>query len=184
MECEYELRCMNNEKCFRCFNLNLLKLPEDKFKTRHRKNKVIDKKVSNSSDSGKDLEQTVADQLNSIPTMREVRRSRGSGNKRFEKGDVLDEILNLECKERKGNELTGGDKSFSIKRSWLEKAAEEASIEGKITALPFRFKNDENIYIIMQDCNIIELVNMCKAYKHDNEIKQREIELLKKQLNK
>jgi hypothetical protein len=53
---------------------------------------------------------------------------------------VLDEILNLECKERKGNMLSGGDKSISIKRSWLEKAEEEASMENKISALPFRLK--------------------------------------------
>jgi hypothetical protein len=182
MDCEFENRCLNASKCFRCFNNTLLKLPEDKIKTKYRKNKVYDKRVADSDDSWTDLEQTVADKLNAVPTMQEVRRSRGSGNQWFEKGDVLDEILNLECKERKGNELVGGDKSLSVKRSWLEKAEEEASMENKISALPFRFKNDENIYIIMKDSSIIELVNMCKAYRQDNEVKAREIELLKEQL--
>lgn len=182
MSCEFENRCLNTSKCYRCYGETLLKLPEDKQLQKYKKKKVFNKSVADSKDSWKDLEQSVADKLNAMPTMKEVRRSRGSGNSWFEKGDVLDEILNLECKERKGSELIGGDKSFSIKRSWLEKAAHEASIEGKITALPFRFKNDENIYIIMQDCNIIELVNMCKAYKHDNEMKTQEIELLKERL--
>lgn len=181
MDCEFENRCLNNSKCFRCRNQHLLKLPEDKIKTKFKKNKVYDNRVASSDESWGDLEQSVADKLNAVPTMKEVRRSRGSGNQWFEKGDVLDEILNLECKERKGSELVGGDKSFSIKRSWLEKAQEEADEERKVSALPFRFKNDENIYIIMQDCNIIELVNMCKAYRQDNEVKAREIELLKQE---
>jgi hypothetical protein len=34
----------------------------------------------------------------------------------------------------------------------------------------------------MKDSSIIELVNMCKAYRQDNEVKTREIELLKQQL--
>lgn len=182
MDCEYELRCLNNSKCFRCFNQRLLKLPEDKFKNKFKKNKVHSTKVANSKDSWKDLEQTMADELNKVPTMQEVRRSRGSGNTWFEKGDVLDEILNLECKERKGNELKGGDKSISIKKSWLDKADEEATMERRITALPFRFKGEDKIYIIMQAFNIAELVNMCKAYKHDNEVKTKEIQLLKQQL--
>lgn len=182
MDCEFESRCLNNSKCFRCFNETLLKLPEDKYKSKFKKNKVYDKRVADSDNSWEDLEQTVADKLNAVPTIREVRRSRGSGNQWFEKGDVLDEILNLECKERKGNMLSGGDKSISIKRSWLEKAEEEAAMENKISALPFRLKNDENIYIIMKDSSIIELVNMCKAYRQDNEVKAREIELLKEQL--
>lgn len=182
-ECEYENRCLNNTKCFRCFGQSLLKLPEDKkLKKYNKQKKVHDNRVAQSDKSWADLEQTVTDKLNAIPTIQEVRRSRGSGNVWFEKGDVLDEILNLECKERKGNELAHGDKSFSIKRLWLEKANKEAQMENKIMALPFRFKNDENIYIIMQDCNIIELVNMCKAYKHDNKLKAEEIKLLKKQL--
>lgn len=183
MDCEFENRCLNASKCFRCTNNHLLKLPEDKIKTKYKKNKVYDNRTAGSDNSWEDLEQSVADKLNAVPTMLEVRRSRGSGNTWFEKGDVLDEILNLECKERKGNTLVGGDRSFSIKKSWLDKAEEEASTERKISALPFRFKNDENIYIIMQDCNIIELVNMCKAYRQDNEVKTKEIELLKKEVD-
>lgn len=114
MSCEFENRCLNTSKCYRCYGETLLKLPEDKQLQKYKKKKVFNKSVADSKDSWKDLEQSVADKLNAMPTMKEVRRSRGSGNSWFEKGDVLDEILNLECKERKGSELIGGDKSFSL----------------------------------------------------------------------
>ena len=55
----------------------------------------------------------------------------------FEKGDIVDSILHPECKERKGNELKSGEKSISIKREWLEKAAEECKFEDKTMCLPF-----------------------------------------------
>lgn len=181
MACEFDSRCKNNDKCFRCFDNALLKFPDDKFnKSNSRaRNKRV---VQSADDSWKDLEQTMVDDLNNVPNIAQARRSRGSGNTWFEKGDVLDQIVNLECKERKANELKGGDKSISIKKSWLDKAEEEASTEGKVSALPFRFKNDDKVYIIMESCNIIELVNMCKAHIRDNDVKTKEIELLKERL--
>lgn len=187
MDCQYENRCLNSSKCFRCFDESLLKLPEDKLKAKSKKNtKVYDKRKADADNSWEDLEQTIADKLNAIPTIKEVtRRSRGSGNQWFEKGDVLNSILKLECKERKGSELAGGDKSISIKRLWLEKAKEEAINDNKTMALPFRFKGDnDNIYIIMQDSDIIELVNTLQAYKIDNEMKEKELSILKEQLKK
>ena len=182
MSCEFENRCKNNTKCFRCFGESMLKLPEDKFS--RAKNKIHSTKVANADDSWKDLEQTMVDELNSVPNIAKARRSRGSGNIWFEKGDVLDRILNLECKERTANELQCGDKSMSIKKSWLTKAEDEAATDGKVSALPFRFKNDDKVYIIMESCNIIELVNMLKSYAQDNDIKTKEIELLKERLKK
>lgn len=185
MDCEFENRCLNTSKCFRCFNNSLLKLPEDKKKKTYKKqNKVYDKRKADSEESWKDLEQTMADKLNAVPTMKEVKRSRGSGNQWFEKGDVLDTILKLECKERKGSQLSSGEKSISIKKMWLEKATEEAVEDNKIMALPFRFKNDDKVYIIMEDSSIIDLVNMLKAYKLDNETKANEIAVLKEMLKK
>ena len=182
MSCEYENRCLNNTRCFRCFNENLLKLPEDKFKKSQRKTKAFDSRKANSKNSWEGLEQDMVDGLNQIPTMQEARRSRGSGNTWFEKGDVLHSILNLECKERTGNELKGGDQSISIKKSWLTKAEQEATMEDRIMALPFRFKSDDKNYIIMEACNIIELVNMIRAYQQDNDMKAKEIQLLKEKL--
>jgi hypothetical protein len=93
----------------------------------------------------------------------------------FEKGDIVDTILHPECKERKGNELKSGEKSISIRREWLEKAADECKFEDKTMCLPFRFKGDENIYCIFKNDDIVSLITTMKAYMLDNELKDREI---------
>ena len=77
MSCEFENRCLNTSKCYRCYGETLLKLPEDKQLQKYKKKKVFNKSVADSKDSWKDLEQSVADKLNAMPTMKEVRRSRG-----------------------------------------------------------------------------------------------------------
>lgn len=182
MCCEFENRCLNNSKCFRCYNEALLKLPEDK----HSK-KVSSKRTykdANKSNSWENLEEDMVNGLNNVPTIQEARRSRGSGNTWFEKGDVLDSFVTMECKERKGNELKSGEKSMSIKREWLEKATEEAHLNDRVMALPFRFKGDDKSYIIMESNSIIELLTTLKAYQKDNDLKSREMELLKKKLDK
>lgn len=183
MRCTYESSCENNSKCYRCVNQNLLKLKGQKGQ---RKTagliSSIDNKTVTADDSWKDLEQQVADKLNNIPTMVEARRSRASGALWFEKGDIVDTILHPECKERKGYELKSGEKSISIKREWLEKAADECKFEDKTMCLPFRFKGDENIYCIFKNDDIATLVTMMKTYMLDNELKDKEIERLKKKL--
>lgn len=176
--CEFYNRCLNNQKCFRCYNEALLKLKEEKGKSR----KVYNHKEANKDNSWEDLEETIRDDLNKVPTIKEARRSRASGALWYEKSDVLDYLLNVECKERKGNNLEGGDKSISIKKSWLKKATDEALDNDRLMALPFRFKGDSDYYIIMHPVDIVELVNMIKAFANDNEIKTKEIELLKKEL--
>lgn len=178
-ECKYYFRCKNNEKCFRCFNESLLKLPENKTT-----NKNFNYKDANKKNSWEDLEETVANELNNVPTIKEARRSRASGALWFEKGDVLDSILNVECKERKGNELKGGDKSISIKKTWLTKAKEEAMDNDRIMVLPFRFKGDEDYYMIVEPITIIDVVNIAKAYMNENAILEKENETLKQALSK
>lgn len=139
----------------------------------------VDHKTATADDSWKDLEQQVADKLNNIPSIQEARRSRASGALWFEKGDIVDAILHPECKERKGNELKTGEKSMSIKREWLEKAAEECRFENKTMCLPFRFKGDKNIYCIFNNDDIATLITTMKAYMLDNELKDMEIARLK-----
>lgn len=180
MSCEFENRCLNNTKCFRCFGESLLKLKEDKFSKS--KNKRNTYKNGNKDNSWEGLEDAMVDKLNTIPTIQKARRSRGSGNTWFEKGDVLDTFVTMECKERKGNELKSGEKSMSIKREWLEKASQEASHNDRVMALPFRFKGDNKNYIIMEDNDIIQLITTLKAYQNDNDAKSREMELLKEKL--
>jgi hypothetical protein len=176
--CEFELRCVNSDKCYRCFNESLLKLPEDKQKKRNNKTTSFNSKKANSDDSWKDLEEQVAIKLNKVPTIKEARRTLCSGAL-FEKGDVLDDILLPECKERIGTELKGGDKSISLKKDWLLKAKKEAQQSDKKMCLPFRFKAEEDIYVIMDFDDLADLITTMKAYKLDNEIKEQEIRLLK-----
>jgi hypothetical protein len=113
--------------------------------------------------SWEDLEQTVVNKLNDVPTIQEARRSRASGALWFERGDVVDSILHPECKERTA------EKSFSIKREWLEKAVNECKYSDKFMCLPFRFKGDDQVYTVMRNEDIMELVTLMKAYIADNE---------------
>lgn len=174
--CEFENRCLNNEKCFRCNNQSLLKLKE----TKTFKNKTSNKKELTKDNSWEDLEQTVVDKLNAIPDIQKARRSRASGALWFEKGDIIDTILHPECKERTGTVLKSGERSMSIKKEWLDKALIEADDNRKTMVLPFRFKEDDNVYAIMKMDDIAELVTMMKAYIKDNELKTIELEELKR----
>lgn len=178
MECIYELRCLNNKKCYRCYGEALLKLPEDKQRKSKVKKKSHDNAVASSDNSWEDLEATVASKLNQVPTMKEARRTRASGALWFEKGDIVDQIVHPECKERKGRELKSGDKSISIQRSWLEKAKEECMNSNKVMILPFRFKNDDNIYSVMDFEDLNTLITQVKAYMVDNDYKEKEIGIL------
>ena len=183
-ECEYLSTCQNNDKCYRCMDYKLLKIKGQKGQ---RKTAGLlssnNHKVAQADNSWEDLEQQVANKLNDIPTITQARRSRASGALWFEKGDIVDDILHPECKERKGNELKSGEKSISIKREWLEKAAKECEFEDKTMCLPFRFKGDVNIYTIFKNDDIAALITTMKAYILDNEIKDKEIKRLKKEIS-
>lgn len=76
MSCEYENRCLNSSRCFRCYGNKLLKLPKDKTA---RSKKVFSHKIANSDNSWEDLEQNIADELSKVPNIEEVKRSRASG---------------------------------------------------------------------------------------------------------
>lgn len=185
MECKYENICQNNDKCYRCVDNRLLKIPGMKGQRKvaeliHN----VDEKTAQADNSWEDLEQQVADKLNNIPTIQEARRSRASGALWFEKGDIVDTILHPECKERTGNELKTGEKSMSIKREWLEKAAKECEFSQKTMCLPFRFKGDDNIYCIFKNDDIAELITMMKSYIRDNELKDIQIQTLKAQIER
>ena len=186
MDCEYESVCQNSNRCFKCVDQNMLKIPSNPWQKKQKTNKNLSKidntKERNAKDSWKNLEQEVADSLNNIPTIQEARRSRASGAMWFETGDIVDEILHPECKERTGRQLKSGDQSISIQKRWLEKAAEECKDSDKVMCLPFRFKGDEKIYTIFEHQDIAELITTMKAYKHDNEFKKQQIEVLQQQL--
>lgn len=183
--CEYQGLCKNSDKCYRCTNQNLLSIPGRKRASRISDLvETHDHKTAMADDSWKDLEQKVADRLNKVPTIQEARRSRASGALWFEKGDIVDAILHPECKERTGRELKTGDKSMSVKREWLEKAAEECQFEGTTMCLPFRFKGDDKIYCIFNNDDIATLITTMKAYMEDNERLRQENEELRGEILK
>ena len=178
LECEYSERCLNNDKCWKCYNNILLKLPEDKKKKQMKQKSKRDlekskKSFNNTKDSWRSLEQEVSMQLNNIPTIQEARRTRRSGALDFEQGDVLDSVLHPECKERTGSTLKSGEKSMSIKKEWLEKAAKECEGMDKTMCLPFRFKGDDEIYTIIKFEELASLVTLLKAYIIEDELNKR-----------
>ena len=188
MDCEFELTCKNKHRCFKCHNYSLHEenvKPWNKQKSSGKKfGMVQDTKAQNAKNSWENLEQEVADSLNNVPTIQDARRSIRSGALWFEKGDVVDEILHPECKERAGRQLKSGDQSISIQKLWLEKASEECKNVDKFMCLPFRFKGDNKIYTIFEHNDIAELVTLMKAYIRDNELKAQQIKVLEEKLNK
>ena len=187
MDCEYEANCLNNMNCYRCFNQNLLKLNVKPWQKQKNSNKNLfqahDTKAKNADNSWENLEEEVAESLNNVPTIQDARRSIRSGALWFETGDVVDEILHPECKERTGRQLKSGDQSISIQKLWLEKAADECKNNNKFMCLPFRFKGDDKIYTIFEHNDIAELITIMKAYIRDNEIKTEQIKRLEEKLN-
>ena len=176
-DCNDKYDCKNYpDKCFRCNGEKLFSSKSGKKRSAFVK--PHDKAIATSDDSWKDLEQQVADALNSVPSIRDARRSRASGALWFEKGDVIDQILHPECKERTA------EKSFSIKREWLEKAQKECQYSNKTMCLPFRFKGDDQIYTVVRNQDLMELITLMKSYVEDNDRLQAEIDVLKKELRK
>ena len=174
-ECSRKASCANSTQCFYCNNMNLYR---EKGKKKGQRNADLFRqhniKEANAENSWEDLEQQVADSLNRIPDIEEARRTRASGSLWFEKGDVKDVILHPECKER------GTEKSFSIKREWLEKASKECKYNDKTMCLPFRFKGDNKIYCVFEHNDIAQLITTMKSYMHDNDILRAEIKTLRK----
>lgn len=203
LDCQYESRCTNTDKCLICNDYRLLKLPEDNNRLKiQNKARVITKKKDTKADcseSWKDLESAVATRISAIPTtkqyieMREARRQVRSGAIWYMPGDVADTIILAECKER--NTITAnGEKSITIPKSWLTKVEEEAQQDGKYPTFAFRYKNDDQIYSINKFEVLEDMVLEIKYLRVDNDnlklerenyqirIRQleRELELLKK----
>lgn len=172
MTCIHERVCKNYGKCYRCRDYKLLNTGKRSMKITEHKH---DARIAASDNSWEDLEQQVANELNKVPDIEQARRSRASGALWFEKGDIQDQLLHPECKERTA------EKSFSIKREWLEKAQEECKYSDKTMCLPFRFKGDDQIYVVFRNQDIMELITMMKTYMHDNDILRAQVEQLKKE---
>lgn len=166
-DCEFYARCQNNSKCAICGpTQRLLKLPGDDARKKAVQKADRHVKGSNKEDSWKELEQYVADQLNAVPYTQEARRQVRSGGIWFLPGDVQDSVLIPECKERE--EYTAkGEKTFSIKKEWIDKVYEEAKVADRFPAVVFRFKNDDQAFYIQDFETLRDMVHQIKVLKAD-----------------
>ena len=74
------------------------------------------------------------------------KQTANSGATAFSKGDVRTDNFLIEAKT-----VTKEQKSFTIKREWLDKNEEERFAMGKdYSALAFNFGDDENFYVISE----------------------------------
>ena len=165
-DCEYYVRCANNHKCLMCGpNQRFLKLPEDtqRLKNQSRNKTGYNQKASLASDdSWKHLEQSVANDLNAVPTYREARRQVRSGGLWFMPGDVEDTDIRIECKER--DKEANGKKTFSILKDVLDKIIEEAKMDNKFPGMVFRYKGHEERYGVLPWEELLTLIHQFKVH--------------------
>ena len=85
------------------------------------------------------------------------KQTANSGATAFSKGDVRTDNFLIEAKT-----VTKEQKSFTIKREWLDKNEEERFAMGKdYSALAFNFGDDENFYIISEKL-FVKLIKLLK----------------------
>lgn len=78
----------------------------------------------------------------------DAKQQKNSGAMWYAKGDIITMDYLMECKER-GTVNARGEKTISIPKAWLDKQEQEAFQENRhFWLLPFRYKNDETIYVV------------------------------------
>jgi hypothetical protein len=185
-DCEYYARCLNKERCLVCgpnSNFRLLKLPEDKqrLKAQQRQRTGYGQKATlHSDDSWKHLEQSVANDLNALPTYREARRQIRSGGLWFMPGDVDDTDVRIECKEREAYD-SKGKKTFSILKDVLDKIIAEARSDNKFPGLIFRYKGEPDRYAVLPWEELLSLVHQFKVHYLEVKALEKERDMYKQQ---
>lgn len=97
----------------------------------------------------------------------DAKRQVNSGAMWYSKGDIKTEHYLFECKER-GTINARGEKTISVPKSWLTKQEQEAFQENRpYWALPFRYKNDESIYIIKSFDQEIEMYQELRSLREE-----------------
>jgi len=109
-------------------------------------------KLSRKGKKGMDFEEKVVDVYN------KARRQPASGAFWNKPGDIITPEMLMEVKER--NIVNSkGEKSITIKKEWLEKIKREAYGLGRpFWCLPFRFGNDEDIYVVIDFQDLLALI--------------------------
>lgn len=91
------------------------------------------------------------------PQQNVARRQKNSGAHWFAKGDIVLPEMLMEAKER-GTKNSRGEKTISIPKQWIDDMVVESRKEGKpYWCIPFRYKNDDGIYIVKDYDQELEL---------------------------
>lgn len=120
--------------------------------------------------------------MGATPTMRkkpieDAKRQANSGAMWYAKGDIKTQDYLMECKER-GTLNARGEKTISIPKEWLEKQELEAFQENRpYWVIPFRYKNDESIYLVKSFDMEIEMYQELRRLRE-------EVEELRSQISK
>jgi hypothetical protein len=148
MVCQHHDQCLNNAFCKVCADYSMLKIAKA-FRARG---------LANGKKQGQSFEKKVEKIYNqSKPTAwaEQARRTPASGAMWGSPGDISAPGILMEAKERKAS----GHGSMSIQKAWLDGIKQEALEAGKpMWCLPFRFKDDEDIYVVLDYRDLVALL--------------------------
>ena len=165
MNCDKYYECLNNANCVLCNNQRLLKLSTDKraksAKAKFNKQAAKTDTRNDSTASWTALESTVASALN-IPS---ARRQTRSGAIWFMPGDIVDDVLLIECKERSSVD-SKGKSQIVIKKEWLDKILKESD-GNRYPALVFRYKDSPDIYFTQKFEVLCDMVSEIKYLREE-----------------
>lgn len=161
-KCDPEIgkKCKNNALCYLCDGERLLKLPKE-YKPPQR---TVRKRKQ-----GLELEKDVVKKWNKTNIKNKAIRTPNSGALSNFLGDVVTSDDLLECKER-GTTTSKGVKSFTISLDWILKAKREMISSGKSNwYIPFRFKGNDEIFIIKDFNHELELLETIEQLLRERE---------------
>ncbi|UOE58188.1 hypothetical protein [Cytobacillus oceanisediminis] len=99
----------------------------------------------------------------------DAKRQSNSGALWYAKGDIKTQDYLMECKER-GTVNARGEKTISIPKDWLTKQEKEAFQENRpFWILPFRYKNDDSIYLVKSFDQEIEMYQEIRRLREELE---------------
>jgi hypothetical protein len=97
----------------------------------------------------------------------ESRINPGSGNTYWRPGDVLDDILHTENKERKPSFTTKGKKQITIDVRWLLEAIREAEGKRKFPVVTFSLTGDDTIFALANFNTIAAMAHEIKYLRYE-----------------
>ncbi len=187
-DCEHFGRCINSSKCLTCGpTQRMLSLPEDKARKKAQ-NKVQQARINPNlppEESWKQLEKQVVAEFKAVPTLKEydnTHRTPGSGNLWFAPGDVVDDVVLAECKER-GTVTARGEKTISIPKQHLDKIMEESKGFGYPVYI-FRYSKSEDIYFTQKFEVLVEMVHEIKVLRRERLRLEEKVRLLEEEIRR